>query len=186
MEVEPRAQPRKTVLKDAVTEALHNAFNDTKARELLVAETTRCFATSDRSEVDNLLAAICKVVQKTVQAHVDNWTAERGLEQALDIVDEQCIRAASPFSAHEATAPLTRPSAALPNTSYAQVRLNCKKKQLEELKQDLANRNSQVEQLKTEVTQQIEAASALSRNVGNIEGDVSMARYATTNPGDNH
>lgn len=175
MEVEPRAQPRKKVLKDAVTEALHNAFNDTKAHELLVAGTTRCFATSEPSDVDSLLAGISKVVQQTVLAHVDNWTAERGLDQALDIVDEQCVRAAPPFSANEAAVSLTQPSAALPNISFAQVRLNCKKQQLEELKQDLAKRTSQVEQLKAEVTQQMESASALSRNVGNFGREASAA-----------
>lgn len=171
MEVEAKPKPRKSVLKGSVNAAVCNAFNNPKARESLVTATTQCFGADDRVQVESLLSGISNVLQQTVQAHVDNWTAERGLDQALEVVDEQCLRASSPFSSNENMSPLAQPSATLPKTSYAQVRLNCKKQQLNELKNDLDDRTSQVENLKAEVTQQIETTSALNQSVGNFAQD---------------
>lgn len=166
MDLDSQATSRKAHLNEAVSRAIANVFSTSEVRELFEGSSNETLSTEDQNAVQNILSNVCRIVQQTVESHVDSWTAERGLDQTFGIVDEHCLRNTSVFSEDSITPAFVTPCSSKPGAAYAQVKLNCKKQQLEVLKKELAEKEGHVLQMQTEVSRMVDAVSSLNEQLG--------------------
>lgn len=165
------SRPRIQVLHDSVNVALQKSFQDSAAHEGLVSATKQAFASEDATRVEGLLEDLLAVLQRTTHSEVDKWASQRGLSEAWKTIDEHCLRTCALSLKDERNTAIIEPSLHLPVFSFEHVRCSCKNEQLANLRKELSSRSFEVEEIRSQVQDEVKRASLLSREVcvfGNI------------------